>query len=83
MDAEVGVSKVNTMKAYELLRKILLAVEQNHLKLRAEPDSEGETHDRWEAEDDALTDLEEALSEAVDKYETAMEIRKSLKHISL
>lgn len=68
-----------TMKAYSALQKILTAVEQNHSKLRAEPDSDGTVHDKWEEEDDALTDLEEALSEAISSYELAMEVRKSLK----
>ena len=67
------------MKAYNALQKILIAVEQNHSKLRAEPESDGIVHDKWEEEDDALTDLEEALSEAIISYETAMEVRKSLK----
>lgn len=67
------------MKAYNALQKILIAVEQNHSKLRAEPDSDGNTHDKWEAEEDILCGLEETLEEVVDKYEEAMEIRKSLR----
>lgn len=67
------------MKAYDALTAVLRAVETNHARLRAEPDSDGNTHDKWEAEEDVLCDLEETLEEAVDKYEEAMEIRKSLR----
>ena len=67
------------MKAYEALMGVLRTVEANHSKLREEPDSDGETHDKWEAEEDALCELEEALGEAIDQYEGAMEVRKSLR----
>lgn len=71
------------MKVYEALRAVYRSVEINHSKLRDEPDSEGATHDKWEAENDVLEDLEEVLEEAIDQYETAMEIRKSLKTMVL
>lgn len=71
------------MKAYDALTEILRKVEENHSKLRAEPDSDGITHDKWEEEDDALTDLEEALSEAVSQYEDAMSKRKSLRNLNI
>ena len=71
------------MKAYDALTEILRKVEENHSKLRAEPDSDGITHDKWEEEDDALTDLEEALSEAVSQYEDAMSKRKSLRSLNI
>lgn len=58
-------------------------MEGNHSKLRAEPESDGITHDKWEEEEDALTDLEEALSEAVSQYEDAMIKRKSLKNLNI
>ena len=58
-------------------------IEENHSKLRAEPDSDGITHDKWEEEENALTDLEEALSEAVSQYEDAMIKRKSLKNLNI
>ncbi len=67
------------MKTYEALVGVLRTVEANHSKLREEPDSDGETHDKWEAEEDALCELEEALEEAIDQYEKAMEVRKSLR----
>ena len=67
------------MKSYEALLSVLRTVEANHAKLRDEPDSDGEAHDKWEAEEDALCELEEALEEAVDLYEEAMEVRKSLR----
>lgn len=66
------------MKAYEALMGVLRTVEANHSKLREEPDSDGKTHDKWE-EEDALCELEEALEEAIDQYEGAMEVRKSLR----
>lgn len=71
------------MKAYDALNEILHKVEENHSKLRAEPESDGITHDKWEEEEDALTDLEEALSEAVSQYEDAMIKRKSLKNLNI
>ena len=71
------------MKVYDVLTEILRKVEENHSKLRAEPDSDGITHDKWEEEDDALTDLEEALSEAVSQYEDAMSKRKSLRNLNI
>lgn len=71
------------MKAYDVLTEILRKVEENHSKLRAEPESDGITHDKWEEEEDALTDLEEALSEAVSQYEDAMIKRKSLKNLNI
>ena len=71
------------MKAYEALMGVLRTVEANHSKLREEPDSDGETHDKWEAEEDALCELEEALEEAIDQYEGAMEVRKSLRNAVL
>lgn len=71
------------MKAYDALTEILRKVEENHAKLRAEPESDGITHDKWEDEEDALTDLEEALSEAVSQYEDAMIKRKSLKNLNI
>ena len=71
------------MKAYDALTEILRKVEENHSKLRAEPDSDGIIHDKWEEEDDALTDLEEALSEAVSQYEDAMGKRKSLRNLNV
>ena len=67
------------MKAYDALTAVLRTVEVNHAKLREEPDSDGETHDKWEAEEDALCELEEALEEAIDQYKEAMEVRKSLR----
>ena len=69
------------MKVYDALRGVLQAVEANHSKLRDEPDSDGEAHDKWEAEEDALSELEEALEEAIARYEDAMEVRKSLRMI--
>lgn len=69
------------MKAYEALKAVYRAVELNHSKLRDEPNSDGTTHDKWEAENDALSDLEEALEEAIDQYEIAMDVRKSLRAI--
>ena len=71
------------MKAYDVLTEILRKVEENHSKLRAEPESDGITHDKWEEEEDALTDLEEALSEAVSQSEDAMIKRKSLKNLNI
>lgn len=71
------------MKVYDALAEILRKVEENHSKLRAEPDSDGITHDKWEEEDDALTDLEEALSEAISQYEDAMNKRKSLRNLNI
>ena len=71
------------MKAYNALVEILHEVEENHSKLRAEPESDGITHDKWEEEEDALTDLEDALSEAVSQYEDAMIKRKSLKNLNI
>lgn len=67
------------MKAYDALAGVLRTVEANHAKLREEPDSDGDAHDKWEAEEDALCELEEALEEAIDRYEEAMEVRKSLR----
>lgn len=71
------------MRVYDILNTCLAAVERNHSTLRTEPDSDGATHDKWEEEDDALTDVEEALSEAIEQYENAMEVRKSLKRLSV
>lgn len=51
------------MKVYDALKSVLAAVEKNHSKLRAEPDSDGISHDKWEEEEEALTDLEENLEE--------------------
>ena len=42
------------MKAYDALTGVLRTVEANHAKLREEPDSDGDTHDKWETEEDAL-----------------------------
>lgn len=67
------------MKAYDALTAVLRTVEANHAKLREEPDSDGDTHDKWEAEEDVLCELEEALEEAIDRYEETMEVRKSLR----
>ena len=67
------------MKAYDALTGVLRTVEANHAKLREEPDSDGYTHDKWETEEDALCELEEALEEAIDRYEEAMEVRKGLR----
>lgn len=66
-----------------MLTEILRKIEENHSKLRAEPDSDGITNDKWEEEENALTDLEEALSEAVSQYEDAMIKRKSLKNLNI
>ena len=66
-----------------MLTEILRKIEENHSKLRAEPDSDGITHDKWEEEENALTDLEEALSEAVSQYDDAMIKRKSLKNLNI
>lgn len=66
-----------------MLTEILRKIEENHSKLRAEPDLDGITHDKWEEEENALTDLEEALSEAVSQYEDAMIKRKSLKNLNI
>lgn len=71
------------MRVYEALRLVLKSVEQNHSKLRAEPSSDGVAHDKWEEEDEALCDLEEALEEAIEQYESAMEVRKSLRSMVL
>ena len=71
------------MNAYGTLKAVLFAVEKNHSRLRAEPNSDGVVHDKWEAEDEALSDLEEALEEAVEQYEMAMEIRKSLRTMAI
>lgn len=71
------------MNAYSTLKTILFAVEKNHSRLRVEPNSDGAVHDKWEAEDEALGDLEEALEEAVEQYEMAMEIRKSLRTMTI
>nr|DAV61922.1 MAG TPA: hypothetical protein [Caudoviricetes sp.] len=71
------------MQAYEALKSVLMSVERNHSKLRVEPNSDGVVHDKWEAEDEALGDLEEALEEAVEQYEMAMEIRKSLRTMTI
>lgn len=67
------------MKVYDALKSVLAAVEKNHSKLRAEPDSDGVSHDKWEEEEEALTDLEENLEEAIEQYESAMEVRRSLR----
>lgn len=69
--------------AYRLLREILFAVERNHERMREEPDSYGDTHDKWDDEEDALNSLEESLHNAVDEFESAMEVRKSLRHIAV
>lgn len=69
------------MKVYDALKLTLAAVEKNHSKLRAEPDSDGASHDKWEEEEEALTDLEESLEEAIEQYESAMEVRRSLRTI--
>ena len=71
------------MKAYEALKAVYKAVELNRSKLREEPDSDGAVHDKWEAESDALDDLTESLEEAIDQYESAMEVRKSLRTITV
>lgn len=71
------------MQAYEALRLVLNSVERNHSKLRAEPNSDGAVHDKWEEEYEALCDLEEALEEAIEQYESAMEVRKSLRSMVL
>lgn len=71
------------MKVYDALKLALAAVEKNHSKLRAEPDSDGASHDKWEEEEEALTDLEESLEEAIEQYESAMEVRRSLRTIVL
>ena len=70
------------MKVYDALKSVLAAVEKNHSKLRAEPDSDGVSHDKWE-EEEVLTDLEESLEEAIEQYESAMEVRRSLRTIVL
>lgn len=69
------------VNAYEALRRIYQAVQDNHNKMREEPDSDGTVHDTWEEEDDALSELEDSLSEAIDSFEEAMEHRKSLKQM--
>ena len=69
------------VNAYEALRRIYQAVQDNHNKMREEPDSDGTVHDAWEEEDDALSELEDSLSEAIDSFEEAMEHRKSLKRM--
>ena len=82
MDEKTAV-RGKSMKTYEALKAVYRAVELNHSKLREEPDSDGVTHDKWEAENDALNDLEEALEEAIDQYENAMSVRKSLRTIAI
>lgn len=71
------------MRVYDALKLVLAAVERNHSKLRAEPDSDGASHDKWEEEEEALTDLEESLEEAIEQYENAMEVRRSLRTMVL
>ena len=71
------------MRVYDALKSVLVAVERNHSKLRAEPDSDGASHDKWEEEEEALTDLEESLEEAIEQYENAMEVRRSLRTMVL
>ena len=71
----------NSINAYEALLAIKSAVEMNHEKLREEPDSDGNVHDQWQSEEDALTDLEDSLDEAISIFEESMEVRKSLKRM--
>lgn len=71
------------MRVYDALKLVLAAVERNHSKLRAEPDSDGASHDKWEEEEEALTDLEESLEEAIEQYENAIEVRRSLRTMVL
>lgn len=71
------------MRVYDALKLVSAAVERNHSKLRAEPDSDGASHDKWEEEEEALTDLEESLEEAIEQYENAMEVRRSLRTMVL
>lgn len=65
-------------------------IEENYESMREEPDSDGETHDKWEEEDEACTDLIDELDDlfsSVDfdslreKYDTAITVRRSIGHI--
>lgn len=69
---------MKTIPIYKALCQIKSEVEKNHNRLRKEPTSEGETHDKWEEEDDYLSSLEDSLDEAISVMEEAMEVRKSL-----
>ncbi len=67
--------------AYEALCRVYQAVQDNHAKMREEPDSDGAVHEAWENEDDSLNDLEESLMESIENFEEAMIYRKSLKRM--
>lgn len=72
--------KVN---AYEVLCAIQDAVIANHENMRDEPESDGTTHDKWEEEDDALTELEDSLEGAVASFDSAVEVRRSLARMTV
>jgi len=71
----MAIRKIN---AYDALCSVRDAVVDNHMNMRDEPDSDGAVHDKWEEEDDALTQLEDSLEEAVSAFDEAVEVRKSL-----
>ena len=69
--------------AYKCLLKIQSAIQENHLSMRKEPDSDGEEHDKWEDDDEAMQDLEDSIEEAVSAFEAAGETRKSVRRMSI
>ena len=69
--------------AYKCLLKIQKAIEENHLNMRDEPESDGDTHDQWEDEDNALSELEDAIDSAVSAFDDAGTVRRSLLRMSI
>lgn len=54
------------------------AIELNLSKFREEPESDGDTHDKWDEENDAIETLQDALSEFISAFDECNSVRPSL-----
>lgn len=69
--------------AYSLFCKIQSAIQNNYDNMREEPECDGETHDKWEEENEAMEELINAMDEAMDAFDSAAEVRPSLKRMAI
>ena len=72
--------KVN---AYTCLLKVRNATEKNHANMRKEPECDGDTHDQWIEEDEALQELEDSLNSTIDAFEESGVVRRSLMKMTI
>jgi hypothetical protein len=54
------------------------AIESNLDKFREEPESDGDTHDQWDEENDAIDTLRDALDEFINAFDECNAVRPSL-----